>query len=209
MVGLATPTGAIRTHLFHNSVHVWGSLRRQDTHWIWSAVGTSHKGLDQVRQGLPSLAAPSWSAGQSREPSLGPCASAAFPCGVLEGREATAQVTLLQRMREAARAADGGGGESWGPLPACSAALGRRWLPGPLREHPCCAAYAVLPEDPHTHSVTEETLGRNHSHHRSPRRHLTQPHQGRHRGHSGGPPATPPTLHLLVQGFIAGGLENG
>lgn len=41
MVGLATPTGATRTHLFHNSVHVWGSLRRQDTHWIWSAVGTT------------------------------------------------------------------------------------------------------------------------------------------------------------------------
>lgn len=65
-----------------------------------------------MRRGPPSLAAPSWSAGQSREPSLGPCAGAAFPCGVLEGREATAQLTLLQRTREAARAADGAAGRA-------------------------------------------------------------------------------------------------
>lgn len=98
------------------TVHVWGSLRRRDTHGVWSAGGPG-EGL--CARGPPSLAAPSWSARWSQAP--------LSPAGSQRGQKRQLSSTPLWRMREAAPAADGEwGGESWGPPPACS------HLPSPL-----------------------------------------------------------------------------
>lgn len=111
---------------------------------------------------------PSWSAQWSQAP--------LSPAGSGRGQKRQLSATPLQRMREAAPAADGGGVGRAGVRHPPAPTFRPRWLPAPVRERLSCGTRS----DHGTFAVTwlfSPDQG-------SSRRHVTQPFRQRHRERS-------------------------